>query len=95
MMEILEAYQDLLHAIDTSILKKDVESTLRQIKEDQKLMTMLEEYRKFPSLALEKEIYQNKHYQDFKKLETETNLLIMQINFKFKQMKQVITNAHC
>ncbi len=88
MMEIYDQYQNLLHTIDQSDLRDRALAIQETIKNDSSLLELINQYHKCPSKELEDEIYANKNYQALKRIETEVNILIMQINFKFQQLKR-------
>lgn len=88
MENVYNSYFHLLDVIKHSTLKHDLDKAKRTIQNDEKLLEMIKEYRIHPKEELKLQIYENKNYQDFKKLETEVNILIMQINLKLKQVKE-------
>lgn len=87
MEKIYHSYYHLLDVIEDSILKDDLVKVKKDIENDSKLLQMIRDYRVHPTDELKFQIYENKSYQDFKRLETQVNILIMQINLKFKQVK--------
>ena len=88
MMEILEAYQNLLDAIERSKIKKGLLLKKQSVLANEELINKIKMYQATPSEQLKQEIYQNKDYQQYKQLETDLNLIILQINFKFKHFKR-------
>ena len=89
MMDIWEKYQKLFDTLEKSPLIKDVKVLNKQVNEDITLQQLLAEYRLNPSMSLKEKIYAYPLYQQYKKLETELNILIFQINFKWKRIRGV------
>lgn len=79
-------YQDLLFGINNSKLSYDIKESLKSIYNDQDLMDSIRQYKITKDELLKKEIYNNKKFMRYKKLENETNLLIMKLNSIFKEL---------
>ena len=79
-------YQDLLFSINNSKLSYDIKESLKSIYNDQDLMDSIRQYKITKDELLKKEIYNNKKFMRYKKLENETNLLIMKLNSIFKEL---------
>lgn len=79
-------YQDLLFSINNSKLSYDIKESLKSIYNDQDLMDSIRQYKTTKDELLKKEIYNNKKFMRYKKLENETNLLIMKLNSIFKEL---------
>ncbi len=88
MMEIYDKYQNLLDVIKNSDIKYRALDITKKIQNDNELLNMINKYHLCPSKTLEEKINKNKNYQALKQIETEINILIMQINFKFKHLKK-------
>ena len=79
-------YQELLSDIKNSKLSFDIKESLKSIYNDQDLMDSIRQYKITKDELLKKEIYNNKKFMRYKKLENETNLLIMKLNSIFKEL---------
>lgn len=79
-------YQDLLFSINNSKLNYDIKEALKSIYNDQDLMNSINQYKVTKDESLKKKIYNNKKFMRYKKLENETNLLIMKLNNIFKEL---------
>ena len=79
-------YQDLLFSINNSKLGYDIKESLKSIYNDKDLIDSINKYKVTNDESLRKKIYNNKKFMRYKKLENETNLLIMKLNNIFKEL---------
>ena len=79
-------YQDLLFSINNSKLSYDIKESLKSIYNDKYLIDSINKYKVTNDESLKKKIYNNENFIRYKKLENETNLLIMKLNSIFKEL---------
>ena len=88
MNELMNSVDNFLNELDSSSLVLDLKEVLNKVKEDKKLVKLLEEYNTYPKENIKNEIIKNKTFQEFKIKETELNLFIMEINQKLKTISK-------
>ena len=88
MYELMNSVDNFLNELDSSSLVLDLKEVLNKVKEDKKLVKLLEEYNTYPKENIKNEIIKNKTFQEFKIKETELNLFIMEINQKLKTISK-------
>lgn len=79
-------YQELLLDIKNSNLAFNIRKSLNDIYNDKDLISLINKYRKAEDETIKKEIYNNEKFMRYKRLENETNLLIMKLNKIFKEI---------
>ena len=79
-------YQELLLDIKNSNLAFNIRKSLNDIYNDKDLISIINKYKETRNETIKKEIYNNKKFMRYKKLENETNLLIMKLNKTFKEI---------
>lgn len=79
-------YQELILDIKNSKLTYNIKKTLNDIYNDKKLIANINKYKDTLDENIKKEIYNNEKFMRYKKLENETNLLIMKLNKIFKEI---------
>lgn len=79
-------YQELLLDIKNSNLAFNIRKSLNDIYNDKYLINLINKYRKAEDETIKKEIYNNEKFMRYKRLENETNLLIMKLNKIFKEI---------
>ncbi|MBR4693227.1 MAG: hypothetical protein IKQ06_05245 [Bacilli bacterium] len=84
----MNSVDNFLNELDSSSLVLDLKEVLNKVKEDKKLVKLLEEYNTYPKENIKNEIIKNKTFQEFKIKETELNLFIMEINQKLKTISK-------
>lgn len=84
MEELLEKINNLENALDKMESVKEIKKMNEEIKKDEVLISLIEEYKKYPNDELKYKIYQNHLYQKYKERETDINILIFEINRKLK-----------
>ena len=84
MEELLEKINNLENALDKMESVKEIKKMNEEIKKDEVLISLIEEYKKHPNDELKYKIYQNSLYQKYKERETDINILIFEINRKLK-----------
>ena len=79
-------YQELLSDIKNSKLNFDIKESLKDIYNDKELINLINKYKETGDETIKKEIYNNENFTRYKRLENETNLLIMKLNKIFKEI---------
>ncbi len=79
-------YQELILDIKNSKLTYNIKKSLNDIYNDKKLITNINKYKDTLDENIKKEIYNNEKFMRYKRLENETNLLIMKLNKIFKEI---------
>ena len=85
-------YQELLSDIKNSKLNFDIKESLNDIHNDKELIELINKYKETGDKTIKKEIYNNEKFMKYKRLENETNLLIMKLNKIFKESSDVNEN---
>lgn len=79
-------YKELLLDIKNSNLAFNIKKSLNDIYDDKELIELINKYKETGDETLKKEIYNNEKFMEYKRLENETNLLIMKLNKIFKEI---------
>lgn len=79
-------YQELLLDIKNSNLAFNIRKSLNDIYNDKDLISLINKYKEAEDETIKKEIYNNEKFMRYKRLENETNLLIMKLNKIFKEI---------
>ena len=79
-------YRELLLDIKNSKLAFNIKESLNDIYNDKDLIDCINKYKVTNDESLRKKIYNNENFMRYKKLENETNLLIMKLNSIFKEL---------
>ena len=86
-------YQELILDIKNSKLTYNIKKSLNDIYNDKKLITNINKYKDTLDENIKKEIYNNEKFMRYKRLENETNLLIMKLNKIFKEIGDKNVNS--
>lgn len=79
-------YQELLLDMKNSNLAFNIRKSLNDIYNDKDLISLINKYKETGNETIKKEIYNNEKFIRYKRLENETNLLIMKLNKIFKEI---------
>lgn len=85
-------YAELLLDIKNSNLAFNIRKSLNDIYNDKDLINLINRYKETGDEIFRKEIYSNEKFIRYKKLENETNLLIMKLNKIFKEIGDEFAN---
>ena len=85
-------YEELLLDIKNSNLAFNIRKSLNDIYNDKDLISLINKYRETEDETIKKEIYNNEKFMRYKRLENETNLLIMKLNKIFKEIGEIDEN---
>ncbi len=86
MEELLEKINYLKKELDNTEQVKKIRRLNSLIREDNELLKKIELYKETRKESLKKEIFDISLYQEYKKAETELNILILEINSKLKKI---------
>lgn len=92
MEKLIKKVENLKQEIDKQYQEK-IETLNKKIKNDSELVKAIEEYKRTNNERLKEKIINNKVFQEYKDVETDINLLIMQINSRLK--KEIISDKRC
>ena len=81
-------YQNLLSIIDNSTLHNNISKSLDKIYKNKELLSLIEKYKITKNNNIRNQIYENKDFKEYKKLENETNLLKIKLNKIFKELRK-------
>lgn len=84
MEKLLEKINKLKQELDKTKEVQTIISLQEKIKKEKILLNKVELYHQTRKETLKEEIYSNQLYQEYKKAETELNILILEINSKLK-----------
>ena len=79
-------YKELLLDIKNSNLAFNIRKSLNDIYNDKDLISLINKYKETEDETIKKEIYNNEKFMRYKRLENETNILIMKLNKIFKEI---------
>lgn len=85
-------YQELLLDIKNSNLAFNIRKSLNDIYNDKELIELINKYKETGDETIKKEIYNNEKFMKYKRLENETNFLIMKLNKIFKESSDIYEN---
>ena len=65
---------------------KEIKELNKEIIQDKELLKLIDEYNRTQSEAIKKQIIKDELFQKYKTLETDINIIILEINSKLKQI---------
>lgn len=86
MDELYELVDNLKSYLDNLEDIKNIKDINNKLSNNKDLLNKIDLYRKTSYINLKKEILSNKDYKEYKRLESNINLLILQINTKLKEL---------
>lgn len=86
MEELYELVENLKSYLDNLDDIKNIKDINKKLSKDKDLLNKIELYRNNKDINLKKEILSNKDYKEYKRLESNINLLILEINSKLKEL---------
>lgn len=86
MNELIEKVENLKQSIDELEKIKEVKELNKEIIKDKELLKKIEEYNRTSDEKLKQEIINNSLFKKYKVLETDINVIILEINSKLKQI---------
>lgn len=86
MEELIEKIEALKVCLDNTEEVKSIKSLNLKVIENKELSNKIKLYNQTKKESLKEEITSNELYKEYKKAETELNILILQINSKLKKI---------
>lgn len=86
MNELIEKVDNLKKSISELDKVKEIKELNKEIIKDKELLKLIEEYNRTQDEKLKKEIINNELFKKYKVLETDINVIILEINSKLKQI---------
>ena len=86
MEKIIEKVEVLKSYLNDTPLIQEIIKLNRKIKENKELLDKIEKYNQTRKEELKQEIYMIELFQEYKKAETELNILILEINAALKKI---------
>lgn len=86
MNELIEKVDNLKKSISELEKVKEIKELNKEIIKDKELLNKIEEYNRTQDEKLKQEIINNELFKKYKVLETDINVLILEINSKLKQI---------
>ena len=94
MNELIEKVENLKKSIDEIDKIKEIQELNKEIIKDKELLKLVEEYNRTQDENIKKEIVNNELFKKYKVLETDINVLILEINSKLKQINEENKDGH-
>ena len=88
MEELIEKLEQLKKEISSLDIVEELHKRKDEVMNDSSLVEKIEEYKKQPKESLKKEIISSPSFLAYKEMETEIDLLILQINQEFKKIRK-------
>lgn len=86
MEELIEKIEKLKKELDNTEQVQKIKELNKKIEECEELQREIQKYHDTHSEKIKEEIYKNNLYQEYKRSETELNILILQINNELKKI---------
>ena len=86
MNEVIEKTDALIKEIDNMDKVSKIKELNKRIKNDKELTKLIEKYKESGDENLKQQIIDNELFKEYKELEIDINLLIMEINSKLKSI---------
>lgn len=86
MNELIEKVDNLKQSISELDKIKEIKELNKEIIKDKELLKQIEEYNRTQDEKIKQEIVNNSLFKKYKVLETDINVLILEINSKLKQI---------
>ena len=88
MEELIEKLEQLKKEISSLDIVEELHKRKEEVMNDSSLVEKIGEYKKQPKESLKKEILSSPSFLAYKEMETEIDLLILQINQEFKKIRK-------
>ena len=86
MNELIDKVEKLKESISDLDKVKKIKMLNKEIIQDKELVKLVEEYNRTQSESIKKQIMNNELFQKYKALETDINIIILEVNSKLKQI---------
>lgn len=92
MEELIEKIDILKKSLDQEIVVQEIKELNKKVKNDDKLLSLIKNYRITKDENIKKQIIENALFKEYKEKETEINLLILELN---KRLKEITKKDKC
>ena len=86
MNELIDKVENLKKTLDNTKEVKEITELNNEIMKDKELLKLIEEYQRTQDEKLKEKIIHNPLFKEYKKKETDLNLLILSINQQLKEI---------
>ena len=86
MNELIEKVENLKESISFTKQVKEIEEISKEIMKEKDLIKDIEEFNRTQSEEIKERILNNKLFREYKKKETDLNILILEINQRLKEI---------
>lgn len=86
MNELIEKTEKLKESIDKADVVKEYKKSKEKIERNKDLISKIKQYKESDNQKIKEEILNNQEYRDYKKRETDINILILEINHELKKI---------
>ena len=86
MNELIDKVEKLKESINEIEKVKEIKDLNKEIIKDKELLKLIEEYNRTHNEKLKEKIINNELFKKYKVLETDINVIILEINSKLKQI---------
>ena len=86
MNELIAKVDKLKETLDNTKEVKEITKLNKEIMKDKELLKLVEEYQKTQDESIKEKIIHNPLFKEYKKKETDLNLIILEINQKLKEI---------
>ena len=88
MNELIDKVEKLKESIADLDKVKEIKELNKEIIQDKELIKLIEEYNRTQDESIKKQIANTELFQKYKTLETDINVIILEINSKLKQINE-------
>lgn len=88
MEKLIEKVENLKRCLDEHEKIQAIKKVNRKIYANHQLLETLEDYQKTPTEDKKKAVLENDLFQEYKKIETDINIIILEINQKLKEINK-------
>ena len=88
MKEIIDKVEKIKEELDNSKEVKHIKELNTKLIDNQELVSLIEKYNTTQDESIKKQIINNEFFKEYKISENELNYLILEINFKLKQISK-------
>lgn len=86
MEKLIEKIENLEKVLDENVYVQTVKNLSGEVTKDKELLNLIEKYNKTKDEQIKKQIIDNASFKNYKKAETDLNILILEINQKLKEI---------
>ncbi len=94
MEELIEKVEKLKESLNQSEPVQEIIQAKEEMMKETELLEMIQKYKEKQDESIKEEIIKNKKYREYKKKETDLNILIMEINQELKKLTKGSKDCH-